>query len=146
MNLKEWAEKLNNTEYGSNDISNANNELEKDGIVAVVGASDDLCEMYGAIYDEFDCYNGTTLYCNGDNFFSEKRKEDFLMYINDEYPEFYDICKQMFKDNVYYIKISDGKGCQFEYETNIPCERFNVIEDGELYCSGLLFYIKDLKG
>ena len=34
----------------------------------------------------------------------------------------------------------------FEYETNIPCEWFNVVEDGELYCKGFVFNINDLKG
>ena len=145
MTLKEWAEKFNNMEYGSTDIADANDELSKEGIVAVIGASDDLCEFYGALYEEFDCYNGENLYWNGTDFFTNGRKERFLDYVDNEYPEFFDICYKMFNENTYYIKISDGEDCQFVYDTNIPCEKFKVMEDGELYCEGLLFYIKDLK-
>ena len=31
------------------------------------------------------------------------------------------------------------------YETEIPCERFDIWEDGEVYCVGLVFSIEDLK-
>ena len=40
------------------------------------------------------------------------------------------MCQSLFKDKVSYIKRSDSKDCQFKYETNIPCEGFNVMEDG----------------
>lgn len=143
--IKEWAKEFNNIE-STDVIDDCRKELEDSGVVCVYGASDDLCVMVGAIHDEFDCYNGTTLYWNGKDFFNKTQKEEFLGYVDDQYPEFFEMCQKLFKDNVSYIKIEDGKDCQFEYETNIPCERFNIMEDGELYCSGLLFYLKDLKG
>ena len=143
--LIEYANKLHNMEYGSDDIENIEKELEENGIVAVIGASDDLCEMYGAIHDEFDCYNGNTLYWNGKNFFTESQKEEFLGYVDDQYPEFFEMCQKLFKNNAHYIKIEDGKNCQFEYTTNIPNVRFAVMEDDELYCAGILFFAKDLK-
>lgn len=145
MNLKEWAEKLNNMEYRSDSLLENDKQLKEDGVVAVVGASDDLCELYGAIHDEYDCYNGTILYWNGKDFFTETQKDDFLGYVDNEYPEFFEMCQKLFKDDVMYIKISDGRDCQFEYETNIPCEWFNVMEDGELYCKGFIFNKNDLK-
>lgn len=40
---------------------------------------------------------------------------------------------------------SDGIPASWTYKTDIPCERFNIWEDGELYCVGLVFSIEDLK-
>lgn len=31
------------------------------------------------------------------------------------------------------------------YKTDIPCEQFDIWEDGEIYCVGLVFSIEDLK-
>jgi len=146
MNLKEWAEKFNNMEYGSNNIRDAQDELEADGVIAVMGASDDLCELYGDISDEFNCYNGNKLYWVGNGFCSETEKDNFLCVVDNEYPIFFEKCQAIFNKDCSYINIKEGTNCQFEYETNIPCERFNVMEDGNLYCSGLLFYTKDLIG
>ena len=142
--LYEWAEKFNNMEYGSNLIWDNKNKLEEEGIVVVVGASDDLCELSGAISDEYDCYSDTTLYWNGKDFISESRMEDFIDYVESEYPEFKNLVKNMFDKNCSFIKIKHPSGCQFEYETNIPCVKFKVIEDDNLYCVGFLFYAKNL--
>lgn len=140
-----YAQKLHNMQYAQDSIDDLAPDLKKEGIVAVMGYSDDLCSMYGAISDEFDCYNGTTLYWNGANFFKESQKDDFLGYVDDQYPEFFEMCQKMFNDNCSYIKIEDGKDCQFEYTTNIPHIRFAVKEDDDLYCAGLLFFAEDLK-
>ena len=39
----------------------------------------------------------------------------------------------------------DGLPADWTYETEIPCERFDIWEDGEVYCVGLVFSIEDLK-
>lgn len=39
----------------------------------------------------------------------------------------------------------DGLPATWTYETEIPCERFDIWEDGEIYCVGLVFSIEDLK-
>lgn len=39
----------------------------------------------------------------------------------------------------------DGLPATWTYETEIPCERFDIWEDGEVYCVGLVFSIEDLK-
>lgn len=77
MNTKEWAEKLNNMEYRSDSLLENDKQLKEDGVVAVVGASDDLCELYGAIHDEYVCYNGTILYWNGKDFLQKHKRMIF---------------------------------------------------------------------
>lgn len=122
MNTKEWAEKLNNIEYPADEIWDMRKQFEEDGVVVVYGASDDLIEFEGAIQDEGDCYNDKVFYINKEGLTTSYSKN--------------------------YVKVThphDGT-VQFNYETNIPCEWFNVVEDGELYCKGFVFNINDLKG
>ena len=122
MNAKEWAEKLNNIEYPADEIWDMRKQFEEDGVVVVYGASDDLIEFEGAIQDEGDCYNDKVFYLNKEGLTTSYSKN--------------------------YVKVThphDGTA-QFEYETNISCEWFNVVEDGELYCKGFVFNINDLKG
>lgn len=122
MNSKEWAEKLNNIEYPADEIWDMRKQFEEDGVVVVYGASDDLIEFEGVISDEGDCYNDKVFYINKEGLTTSYSKN--------------------------YVKVThphDGTA-QFEYETNIPCEWFNVVEDGELYCKGFVFNINDLKG
>lgn len=147
MNLKEWAEKLNDCEYGNEVSDEDRRNLSEDGVVVVYGYSDDNMEMDGAIYDEYPSYADTIYYWTGNGFVSNDRINEFLDYIDDEYREFYPLLKPLFKNNTErsYIRSIPGKDCQFEYETNIPCEWFNVMEDGNLYCKGFVFNKNDLK-
>lgn len=39
----------------------------------------------------------------------------------------------------------DGLPAAWTYKTDIPCEHFDIWEDGEIYCVGLVFSIEDLK-
>ena len=122
MNTKEWAEKLNNIEYPADEIWDMRKQFEEDGVVVVYGASDDLIEFEGAIQDEGDCYNDKVFYLNKEGLTTSYSKN--------------------------YVKVTHPHNgtVQFNYETNIPCEWFDVMEDGELYCKGFVFNINDLKG
>ena len=146
MNLKEWAEKLNGREYGNELSYEEGKQLEEDGIVAVFGYSDDNMELEGAFRDELSAYVDTIYYWTGNGFVSNNRINEFLDYIDDEYREFYPLLKPLFENNTErsYIRSIPGDDCQFIYETNIPCEWFNVMEDGELYCKGFVFNKSDL--
>jgi len=148
MNLKEWAKKLNGCEYG-NEVSDEDIELlEKDGVVAVFGYSDDNMELVGAINDEYPAYdNSVYYYCGDESFMEENDINEFLDYVDDEYPALKKIVTKALCDNKdnSSITIKKSDKCQFEYETNIPnVEYFDVLEDGELYCKGFIFNINDL--
>jgi len=148
MNTKEWAEKLNNIEYPADEIWDMRKELENDGIVVVYGASDDLMELEGAIYDEYEAYDEETYYWFGKSFVSNDKINEFLNYVDDDFYAFKPLIEPLFEKNSErsYITSKPGKDCQFEYETNIPnVEWFDVMEDGELYCKGFVFNKNDLK-
>ncbi len=106
-------------------------QIAKDnGFVIVSGKSDDLMEFDGYIYDEAGCFDGGKVYVSetdiSDEEFPNSRWIEAL-WCNDE------------------IKDADGSLITWTYRTDIPHETFMIYEDGEAYCRGIVFDIKDLK-
>ena len=134
MIVKEIAEILNGIEY-CDGIQEMDLKYAKDnGAVIVFGASDDLMEFRGAIDDEAGCYDGGTIYFNQSG---ELRSECN----NDDCPYFEEI-----KENASMIEaIWDSEGYSWTYETDIPHETFEILEDGEKYCRGIVFSIDDVE-
>lgn len=125
--LKEFAQKLNGVEYmeiPEELISYA----KQNGIVIVSGASDDLCELDGAIREEFGCYNGGVGYLDEEG----------------------NICEEIKAENTYKritaVWCGDGKdGFTWTYNTDIPHEDFEMYDGDEKYCRGFVFYLDSLK-
>lgn len=124
FDLKEFAKKLNGCEY-CNISPELISEAKDNGIVIIYGASDDLCELDGALYDEFDCYNGGTAYLNatGDIMSSY---EPGCKYITAKW------CAK------------DSDGFAWTYATDISHENFEMFDEGDKYCRGFVFFLKEL--
>ena len=130
MDIVSFAEMLNGREYRQ-EITKEEIKLAKDlGFVVVFGYSDDLTELEGAISGEVSSYNGTTIYLTKEGIFEECECE----------------CKYSIKakENSKVIEVFWGRGFTWEYETNIPHEIFEIIEEDEKYCRGIVFDIKNL--
>lgn len=93
------------------------------GIVIVYGASDDLMEFRGALYDEFDCYEGKTFHFDREGQVAEKETQNKI-------------------EAVWCGKDSDWT---WSYKTNLPHETFEIWDDEEKFCLGIVFYKGDLK-
>lgn len=136
MHIKEVAEMMNNNEYGAELSKEQEKLLKFEGIVVLFGAGDDLAELRGAIDDEVGAYDGVVLY------FDEEGK-----LLNNAYDieELNDIAKPNGLKSIRVI--TDYREYPtFRYETDIPHEKFNIVEDGNIYCEGICFYFKDLVG
>lgn len=96
--------------------------------VPLVVISDDLMEFNGAICDEGGCFDGGRVYFDKDGV--DQEGEERANWIDARW------CDGMNRD---------GLPATWTYETEIPCERFDIWEDGEVYCVGLVFSIEDLK-
>lgn len=127
MTKKELAEKLNGRQYGDS-FEDVLEDAKQSGLVMVTGASDDLMEFAGAFRDEGGCFDGGRVYfdCDGVDQEGERRA------------------------NWIDAKWCDGvnrNGIQatWTYETDIPCERFDIFEGQDIYCEGLVFSVEDLK-
>lgn len=129
MTLKELAEKLDGTtEYPSmpKDIVKM---AEESGIVIVHGCSDDLIEFEGAIRDEAGCFDGGKVYFNKSGFIEEGSKAERFIKV------FWD---GQCEDEKRHFEAT------WEYETDIPHETFRMYSEEELYCKGMVFYLKDI--
>ena len=63
MAKEQLAAKLNGRQYGNEITREEEQTAKENNLVVIFGASDDLCEMRGAIDDEFDCYDGGDIEC-----------------------------------------------------------------------------------
>lgn len=108
MTLKEFAKMLDGREY-RHEITKEEEALAKElGFVVVFGYSDDNAELRGAIDDEISCFDGGELY-------------------HVDLPS-----------TIYADWCPEDIDCSWAYGTSIPHEKFNIYEDGELYCVGIV--------
>jgi hypothetical protein len=132
---QEAADTLNGNEYreeGSNDLFQA---MKRAGLVAVFGASDDLMQFRGAIYDEVGCNNGGVAYVTEKGMLRNECTDDDCPYF----------ARQKLKAAAIFAKWDDG-GFSWRYETDIPHVKFIIKEDDENYCEGIVFALADVKG
>lgn len=135
MNTKELAALLNNREYREEITRDEEAQAKHAGLVIVFGASDDLMEFRGAIHDEYDAYNGTTAFLDADGLLVNECDSE-------ECPHFRKQAAQANKIKAIW----DKDGYSWVYETDIPHETFDIVEDGETYCRGIVFSLDDARG
>jgi len=127
--LLEWAKLLEGREYNLEISPDEIAIAEENNIVIVFGASDDLMEFRGAIDDEVSCFGGGSAYITADG----------QLLVN-ECPE--DECPYFEKEKKMAMEIKafwDQDGYSWVYDTFIPHETFNIFENGETYCRGIVF-------
>lgn len=130
MGIKEFAKILHGRERGK-EINKKESALAKElGYVIIFGCSDDLTIIEGAIDGEIGSYDGADIYLSKDGLFE---KCD----CNCKY-------SQMAKLKCNLIKAIWAGECDWTYETSISHEKFEIFEDGQKYCQGIVFHINDL--
>ncbi len=140
MTKEELAAHLNGIEYPAHrSISGQIVEQAKAaGLVIVYGESDDLMEFDGAFADEVGCYDGGEALIDKDGVLPE-----FESACEDE-----DECAKYFARKTGAMKVEAlwcaEPGYSWTYKTDIPHATFEVVEDGEPYCRGIVFSIADL--
>lgn len=123
-NIQEIAAKINGREYREEMTKEIIEELKAEGLIAVFGASDDLCEFRGALEDELDAWEGATFLWDGSLFINN----------NDE-------AANLSKKDCFYIEQTwcpDDKK-SWGFETNIPgAAKFEIKEGEDTYGEGLV--------
>ncbi len=132
-NVKKWAEKLDGRRYGDMLSRDEEKKLKNLGLVVVLGVSDDLTEFCGAISDEVGCYDGNDIYVRADGTIANNESGTFDHFVPDNNPDFA-LIKACWKRDGY----------SWTYETDIPHESFDILDDGSLYCSGIIFAVEDM--
>ena len=134
MNIKEFAEMLDGSEYPF-DVSNEVKEIAKlNGFVIVYGASDDLMEFDGVICDELGAYDGGEAFLDENGLIENKCDCDDCPYFKASMIGAQKIEALWYKE----------EGLGWSYKTEIPHETFDIIEDGDIYCRGLVFELRNV--
>lgn len=135
MTAKELAALLNGRKYGDEITQEEAAAAKEAGLVVVFGQSDDLMEFRGAIDDEVGCWKGEIVYINENGMVSEQLDKCSS-------------CKLFLKNRDTCATITARwNKCDFpwSYHTEISHETFEIFEDGEKYCQGIVFSLAGLK-
>lgn len=139
------AARLDGREVGDEIEDRDRQDAKDSGLVIVYGASDDLMEFDGCIHDE--AYPGADDGKPGKIVVSEKGIV----------PKFSDVdhddenqMQKYFEARKGHMKIILAHWCaepgySWTYETSIPHATFEIMEDGDHYCRGIVFDIASLK-
>jgi len=141
--LKKWAEKLDGREYLNELTEEEEKEALQDNVLIVYGYSDDDLELRGIIDDEIGAWNGTSIYIGRKNNKLTWRfiqKENDYMDHDDE--EEYDLTgfKKCGTIIAEFAPINEKEEvyATWSITTDMKHEKFNIMEDGELFCSGVV--------
>ena len=136
---EQLAARLNGREYTKEITKAEEREAKAAGLVVLFGASDDLAELRGAIHDE--------AYPPGDGRMHMTRGGVALDWDEIDHTDKMQ-CRRYFateaKKKRLITAIWDRDDISWQYETDIPHATFDIMEDGETYCRGIVFSLADL--
>lgn len=133
LTVKEAAAALNGNEYRDEGSSELFEQMDAAGLVALFGGSDDLMEFRGAINDEIGASRDALI--TRDGLLTSECAE------GEECPYFNKLAKGAAKIEALF---AEEEGYTFTYRTEIPHEHFEIVEDGEPYCRGIVFALSDV--
>lgn len=135
MNAKELAATLNGRSY-TNEITKQEEALAKTaGLVVAFGYSDDNLELRGAVNEEISAWQGQRVHFTKDGLLVNDCD-------NDDCPHFEKMKAGAAPLEIVWIEWGDGP-C-WTFETAIPHETFDISDDGEPYCQGIVFSLADV--
>jgi len=135
---KALAAKLDGREYLEEITSKLRKQAIAENLVIVFGGSDDLMEFDGAISEEVSAWKGTTVYLSpagiyrGPDCCGVPAKCGFVAEIQSRLKS-------------VEAKWCGGEGYTWTFKTDIPHATFDIYEDGEQYCRGIVFHLSDAK-
>ena len=131
--LQMLAEKLDGREYASELTKEEVDFAKVNRAVIVLGASDDIMLLAGAIDDEVDCYGGGLAHFNKRGLIKNECDDEHCPYHLREIEEAA-VIEAVWGEEDY----------SWTYKTDIPHETFDILEDGEKYCRGIVFSLDNL--
>lgn len=139
------AKALNGLEYPFRYPNDLNDLAKASGIVIAYGMSDDLLQFNGAIYDELGAWRGREVLVCADCVLPDF---DNIEHTESECQRYFSLKPHARKIKAVWCPTKDGEEkpwASWSIETQIPHETFDVMEDGELFCRGIVFYLTDIE-
>lgn len=137
MKRTELAQLLQGMQLSDSIPKDIQEKAKQSGLVIVHGASDDLAEFRGAILDEASCHEGGTIYFDAkgvlDNYLDLDLDETGMR-------EYFDRKRLA----VSIDAVWNGHGpFAWSYATVIPHSTFEMHDEGEPFCKGIVFSLAD---
>lgn len=139
MTKEELAATLSGIEYPCRINKDLQEAAKAAGLVIIYGASDDLMEFAGAIYDELDVYDGGTALVDCDGLLDRAQIDDD----DDEAIAAY-VTRKKTARSIEAVWSEAGNEAAWTYKTDIPHATFDVMDEGDTYCRGIVFALADL--
>lgn len=144
MTKEELAAKLNGREMRKEITRAEAEEAKKDGLLVIYGYSDDNTEFDGLFSDEVGCYDGGTflidkegVLCAWFDIRGDLNEDEARHFLNRK-PN----AKKI--EAVWCAKLPGIGTVSWTYKTDLPHATFDIMEDGEVYCRGIVIDAKDL--
>lgn len=138
MTKESLAALLNGREYCNEITATEEAEAKAAGLLIIFGASDDLTELRGALHDEAGANDGATHRIDAKGFVPDWDSVD-----HDDEEE----CAEYFarKGGGFVVEAKWSTGdYSWVIETSAPHATFDIVEDDEKYCRGIVIDLADL--
>lgn len=142
--LTAFARELDGRAYGRELTAEDKACAKELGIVVAYGASDDLCELEGALCDEIDCYNGGTAHLSQNGVLEEIVRLKCPCDVTEDCPLAQQVVKQGNLLQIYWCA-EDADGFAWDYKIDVPSVAFRIFDHGVKYCRGIVFFKDDLR-
>lgn len=136
MNAKEMAALLDERERTQEMTLEEQRKASDSGLVVIMGASDDLVEFSGAIHDEISAIGGAEFYMNASGLVQNECPE------GDDCPYFKERLEKAKKFKAIFG--DPERGAAWNFDTEVPHEKFTIVEGDEKFCVGIVVRMEDL--
>jgi len=130
---------LNGREYPFDLTKEEQAQAKAAGLLVIFGASDDLMELRGTIDDEFGCYDGGTVLLDSQGLLPKSESIEGDVELKDFF------AREPLARKVEALWASE-EDTSWTYRTDIPHATFDIMEDGIVYCRGIVIDVADLGG
>lgn len=122
MTIEEFAEGLNACAISDEIPYFMILEAQRQHYLIIYGVSDDLIEVEGACYEEFDAFRPTTLYITSNHVYSSEEAHP----------------AEAKPIHVEFSPPTQQQPSMWKFKTDIPHATFDITRDNELFCRGLV--------
>lgn len=133
---------LQGREYGSEITTAEEAQAKAAGLIVIFGYSDDSVELRGAVHDEIGMYGGGE--------FSITSEASIIKEWDADDAQSFDAAREYFR-RYALLKVTvnaewspSDEEMSWRYVTNLPHATFDAMEDGEVYCRGIVIAVADI--
>jgi hypothetical protein len=145
MTKEQLAALLNGRQYRNEITADEEAQAKAAGLLVIFGSSDDLVEFMGATYDDIGAYGGTTFRLCPEGLLPEWPEWPGAEGLSENEAEDYFRRKALGFVDIEAKWDEGGYSWVISPPPSLPHAVFNVLEDSDNYCRGIVIAMADLK-